>query len=95
MKIKIDVSEEIDINKTSASEECMFCHYWYFKDIGYKFQPYVCNGCHTLSMIGYEFKNIAILNAKGVDYRCILLGISKNDAISRLNNSVSKDNGVL
>ena len=24
---KIDVSEEIDVNKTSASEECELCHY--------------------------------------------------------------------
>ena len=27
------VSEGIDINKTSTSKECMFCHYWYFKDV--------------------------------------------------------------
>ena len=57
----------------------MFCHYWYFKDIAYKFQPYVCNGCHAVSMMGYELKSIAILNAKAVDYRCILWGISKNE----------------
>ena len=46
-------------------------------------------------MIAYELKNIAILNAKGVDYRCILWGISKNDAVDRLNNSVLEDKGVL
>ena len=33
----IDVSEGIDINKSNNSKECMICHYWYFKDIGYKF----------------------------------------------------------
>ena len=27
---KIDISEGIDINKTSASKECDVCHYWYF-----------------------------------------------------------------
>ena len=32
---------------------------------------------------------------KGVDYRCILWGISKNDAVDRLNNSVLEDKGVL
>ena len=42
-----------------------------------------------------NLKHIAILNTKGVDYGCILWGISKNDAISRLNNSVLKDKGVL
>ena len=30
---KIDVSEGIDTNKTSASKECMLCYYWYFKDL--------------------------------------------------------------
>ena len=46
---KIDVSERIDINKSNKSKGCMICHYWYFKDIGYKFEPYMCNGCHDLS----------------------------------------------
>ena len=33
---KIDISEEIDVNKTNASKQCDICHYWYFKDIGYR-----------------------------------------------------------
>ena len=69
---KIGVSEIIEINKTSASKECMLCHYWYFKDVGCKFQPYVCNGYHAVSMMAYELKSIAILNTKGVNYRCYL-----------------------
>ena len=27
---RIDFSESVDINKTTKSKECMFCHYWYF-----------------------------------------------------------------
>ena len=92
---RIDVLEWIDINKTIASKECMLCHYWYFKDVGYKSQPHVCNGCHALLMMAYEVKNIGILNAKGIDHRCILWDISKNDTINRLNNSVLEDKGVL
>ena len=45
--------------------------------------------------MAYELKNIAILNAKGVDYRCVLWGIIKNDAVDKLNNSVLEDKGVL
>ena len=41
---RTDVSEGIDINKSNKSNECMISHYWYFKDIGFKFQPYACNG---------------------------------------------------
>ena len=46
-------------------------------------------------MTAYELKNIAILNIKGVDYRCILWDISKNEAVNRSNNSVLEDKGVL
>ena len=90
----IDVSEGIDTNKTSLSKECILFHYWYFKYLGFKFEPHVCNKCHVL-MTAYESKNIAILNAKGVDFRCISWGISKDEAVNRLNNSVLDDKSVL
>ena len=92
---RIYVSERIDINETSESKECMLCDYWYFKDVGYKFQSYVWNSFHAVSVMAYELKNIAILNAKGVDCRGILWGISKNDVVDRLNNCMFKDKGVL
>ena len=46
-------------------------------------------------MTAYELKNIAVLNVKGVNFRCILWGISRNEVVNRLNNSVLKDKGVL
>ena len=46
-------------------------------------------------MAAYELKNITILNVKDVDYRCILWGVSKNDEINIVNNSVSEEKGVL
>ena len=36
--------------------------------------------------MAYELKNIAMLNAKGVDYRCVLWGVTKNDGINMLDN---------
>ena len=92
---KIDISEGIDINKTRASKECELCHYWFFKDIGFKLEEHVCNKCHDLLKIAYSLKDIAILNAKGATFRCILMGISKNEGLKRLNNSVAYDRGVL
>ena len=92
---KIDVSEGIDVNKTSASKECELCHYWFFKDIGFKFEEHVCNKCHDLLTTTYYLKDIAISNAKGATFRCILMGISKNEGLKRLNNSVTYDRGVL
>ena len=69
---KIYVSERIDTNKTSASKECVLYDYWYFKDVGFKFQTHVCNKCHDVLITAYELKNIAILIVKGVDFRCTL-----------------------
>ena len=46
---RIDISEGIDVNKTNASKECDICHYWYFKDIGFKYEPYLYNGCQDLT----------------------------------------------
>ena len=83
------------MNKTSASKECMLCHYWYFKDVGFKSEPQVCNKCQDVLMTAYELNNNAILNVKGVDFRCILWGIGKNEVVNRLNNSVLKVKGVL
>ena len=53
---KIDVSEGIDVNKTSASNKCELCHYWFFKDIGFTFEEHVCNGSHDLLTIAHSLK---------------------------------------
>ena len=31
-----------------------------FKDVGFNFEPHVCNKCHDVLMTTYELKNIAI-----------------------------------
>ena len=92
---KISISDGIDTNKTSASKECMLCQYSYFKDVGFKFELHNCNKCHYVLMTAYELKDIAILNVKGVDFRCILWGISRDKAVNRLNNSVLEHEGAL
>ena len=37
---RINISEGIDVNKTSLSKECDIWYNWYFKDIGFKYEPY-------------------------------------------------------
>ena len=92
---RIDISEGIDFDKSDKSKECMICHYWYFKDIGYKYEPHVCNKCHDLLMVVYDLTNFLILNIKGVDYRCYVFNMSRSDAINLLNNSCLDNKGVL
>ena len=92
---KLVFQKELTLNKTNASKECMLCHYWYFKDVGFKFEPHVCNKCCDILMYADELKNIAILSAKGADFRCISWGISRDAAVNRFSNSVLEDKGVL
>ena len=56
---------------------------------------HVCNKYHDVLMTAYKLKNIAILNVKGVHFRCILRGVSRDEAVNRLNNSVLGDKDVL
>ena len=66
---RIDISEGIDTNKTTASKECNICHYWYFLDKNLNYEQYLCNGCHDLMLKAMSFKNVAIVSIKGNDYR--------------------------
>ena len=43
------------------------CHYWYFLNYSFKFQPNVCNKCDDLLMIPINLRDIAIFNIKGFD----------------------------
>ena len=61
---KIDVSEEINTNKTSASKGCMLHHCWYLKDFGFKFKLHVCNKCHNVLMAAYELKKHCNIKCK-------------------------------
>ena len=48
-----------------------------FLDKGFKIQPDIYNGCHDVLMMSMNLKDTAILNIRGVDYRCINNRISK------------------
>ena len=68
---RIDVSEGIDVNKTNLSKECDTCLYWYSKDIGFKYEPYLCNRCDNLMQKAMGFNNIPTVYIKENAYRFI------------------------
>ena len=93
---RIDISEGIDANKRNLSKECDICHYWYFKDIGFKYEPYLCNGWHDLMQKTMGFDNITIVYIKENAYRIHFWYMSKDDAVSIMTSSNLVDKrGVL
>ena len=93
---KVDILVAIDINKTNAWKECDICHYWYFKYIGFKHEPYICNGCHDLMQKAVNFSDMAIVSIKRNDYRIQFWYTSKNDAINMMKSfNLNKKSGSL
>ena len=84
---KINISGGIDINKTNLLKECDICHYQYFKNIGFKYDKYLCNGCHDLMQKAVSFNNVAVVYVKGNAYRIHFWCMDKDDAINIMNGS--------
>ena len=63
------------------------CHYWYFEDIGIKYESYLCNGCHDLMQKAMSFNDVEIVYVNGSAYRIHFLHVSKDDVINIMNNS--------
>ena len=88
------ISEWVDVNKTNLAKECDICHYWYFKDIGFKYEPYLWNGCHNLMQKAMRFNNVAIVYVQRI--MLIEFIFSKDDPINIMNGSNLVDKrGVL
>ena len=93
---RINVSKGINVNKTSESKECDIFLYWYFLNKSFRFQPNVCSRSHDLLMMLMNLSDITISNIKIDDYRCIISGISKSEAINLMQNAeLTKKNGLL
>ena len=69
---RIDKSEVIDFNKGENSVKCMICNYYYFKDIGFKYLPYVCNECHDFSMTVQNLSDFFVVTIKMLTAESIL-----------------------
>ena len=93
---RIDISEGIDIIKTSASKECDICCYWYFLDKIFSYEPYLCNQCHDLMQKAMNFNDVTVASIKGIDYRIHFWYMSKDEVISMMHNSnLNEKTGLL
>ena len=77
---KIDVSEGIHGNETSASKNVIFVPIgtFYMKSLSFSLD---------LLMMSKNLNDIDILNINDVDYRCIISQINKSEAINLLQNA--------
>ena len=93
---RIDISEGIDVNKTSNSRECSLCKFYYFLNKNFNYQTHLCDGCHDMSGKANSMQNVAIIYHRGNSYRVNFVFMSKNDAFNLIKNSnIIDKKGVL
>ena len=72
----------------------MIFYHWLFNH-GFKFQDFVYNARHDLTMLCLTISNIGITTVKDVDYRCIIHGVKKFEAINLLEISLLENRGYI
>ena len=66
--------------------ECSFCHYYYFLDIKFNYQKYLCDDSH-MSMKANSMQNLAFVYSDSNAYRINFTFMDLNEATYLLNNS--------
>ena len=75
------------MSKKNPSKKCDICHYWYFLGKIFNYELYLCNGCHYLMQKAMNFNDVGIIYVKERAYKIHFRYMSKDDAISIMNNS--------
>ena len=66
---RIDVSDGIDVNKTSYIRNALFATITIFSEKRFKFLSSIWNGWHDIIMMSIDINSIAMLNIDGAAYR--------------------------
>ena len=88
--LKLTLLKEL-MRISRVNQKSDICHYWYFLDKNFNYEPYLVNGCHDLMRKTVSFNNVATVSIKGNDYRIHFWPLSKDDAISIMYNSSLND----
>ena len=89
---RIDISEDIDVNKCKyISKKCDLYKFYYFIDKNFNYGPYLCDGSYDMSLKAINMKNLAIVCHGEQAYRINFTHMSKNDAFNLIKNSIIID----
>ena len=95
LSIKLKFLEEFILIRQANQKSAILVTIGIFLDKNFKFQLDIYNRCHDLLMMSME-SDIAILNIKDLDYRCIVSGINKSEPINLIKNiDLTEKSGTL
>ena len=90
---RIDISEDINTNKTGNSDKAIICNYCLLLRINFKFQSNVYDGWHKMTKRSKSFGDIAFVIVKRHDCRINFWFMSKSDDIDRMKNATLNEEG--
>ena len=72
-------------------ENVVYVNFIIFLDKNFNYGPYLCNGCHDMSLKAIIMQNLAIIKHNGNHYRVNFALISKKDAFNLIKNAAIID----
>ena len=84
--IKVTFLKELILIKEVQQKSVIFAAI-VFLDKGFKFQLYICNGCHDVLMI----MNLSTITVSKIYYHCIISKISKSEPVIFLQKADSNE----
>ena len=66
----LDTSEGTDIIRAGvvSCKRCNFCHFYFFENRNFNYQPHACNGCHDASLHAQLLTDFKIIMIKSGAY---------------------------
>ena len=72
--------KELMLIRQIDQKKFKLCHYWYFSNENFSYNPYLCDGCYNIMQKSNDSKNIATVRIKKCVYRIYFLVMSKHKA---------------
>ena len=68
-----DTTEGIHVDHTGveSSKEYDICHFYFFKNRNFNYQPYLCDECHDAALRAQAIADIKIITIKSGTYRVV------------------------
>ena len=69
----IDISEGIDVVRSGveSSKHCGICHFYFFKNRNFNYQPHVCDECHGAALRPQSITDLKFITVKKGTYRVV------------------------
>ena len=69
----LDTTEGINVAPicVGSSKQCDICHFYFSKNRNFKYQSYICDGCHDAALCAQAITDIKTITIKCITHRVV------------------------